>query len=129
MSIDSDTPNHDTSTENENIPNKDPRRLSKSIEESEKRQRTSSDSMQPQTARNLSTMAWISVVISLLFSMFLFSLDNVIVADIQPRIIETLGHVDELPWVSVAYALGGSAVNLSVFVTLWHMSELCLIDV
>ena len=64
--------------------------------------------------RNLNPFAWTCVVVSLLFSMFLFSLDNVIVADIQPSIISTLGNVDKLPWVSVGYALGATAVNLLV---------------
>lgn len=73
-------------------------------------------SKEPKSPREMSTLVWVSVVISLLFSMFLFSLDNVIVADIQPSIVKTLGNVDKLPWVSVAYALGGSAVNLFVSV-------------
>ena len=70
--------------------------------------------LQEKKARDLGTLSWICVVISLLFSMFLFSLDNVIVADIQPSIIKTLGNIDKLPWVSVGYALGATAVNLFV---------------
>ena len=69
---------------------------------------------QPEKARDLGTLSWICVVISLLFSMFLFSLDNVIVADIQPSIIKALGNIDKLPWVSVGSALGATAVNLCV---------------
>ena len=72
--------------------------------------------VQPEKARDLGTLSWICVVISLLFSMFLFSLDNVIVADIQPNIIKTLGNIEKLPWVSVAYALDATAVNLFVYV-------------
>jgi hypothetical protein len=44
--------------------------------------------------------------------MFLFALDNTIVANVQPSIIESLGHVDMLPWVSVSYPLGVVALNL-----------------
>ena len=117
MSIGSDVPNHGEGAQNEYVSKKSPRRISERLEVDDKGQETSSDSVQPHNPRNMSPLAWASVVISLLFSMFLFSLDNVIVADIQPRIITTLGHVDELPWVSVAYALGGSAVNLFVSVT------------
>lgn len=62
--------------------------------------------------RDMGTFAWASVVISILASMFLFALDNTIVADIQPNIIKTLGNVDELPWISVGYALGAVALNL-----------------
>lgn len=98
-------------------PNEVSQCLSESIIGNEKGQKTSSNRTEPAKPRNLSPVAWVSVVISLLCSMFLFSLDNVIVADIQPSIIKTLGHVDELPWISVGYALGGTAVNLFVFVT------------
>lgn len=70
--------------------------------------------LEKKSPRDMGTLSWICVVISLLFSMFLFSLDNVIVADIQPSIINTLGNIDKLPWVSVGYALGATAVNLFV---------------
>jgi len=65
--------------------------------------------------RNLSTISWIAVVISLFSALFLFALDQTIVADIQPEIITTFGHVDKLPWVSVAYPLGAIALNLLVY--------------
>ena len=81
--------------------------------------------VQPQKARDLGTLSWICVVVSLLFSMFLFSLDNVIVADIQPSIIKTLGNIDKLPWVSVGYALGATAVNLFVFDNRLNFAEHC----
>ncbi|KAL9121279.1 MAG: hypothetical protein Q9187_002164 [Circinaria calcarea] len=71
-----------------------------------------SESFQPEKPRAMGMVSWICVVISLLFSMFLFSLDNVIVADVQPSIINSLGNIDKLPWVSVAYALGAIAINL-----------------
>ena len=62
--------------------------------------------------RDMGTFAWASVISSILASMFLFALDNTIVADIQPNIIQTLGNVDDLPWISVGYALGAVALNL-----------------
>ena len=92
------------------------------LDEEKKHKETSTSNMPTHNPRNLNTLAWVSVVVSLLFSMFLFSLDNVIVADIQPSIIKTLGNVDKLPWVSVAYALGGTAVNLTVSVLPLHLS-------
>lgn len=38
-----------------------------------------------------------------------FSLDNTIVADIQPAVVKTLGEVDKLSWLEVAFVLGSSA--------------------
>lgn len=70
----------------------------------------------PCYSQRVSKLAWITVVTSLLFAMFLFALDNVIVADIQPNIIETVGEVDKLPWVSVGYALGAASLSLSAYV-------------
>lgn len=68
----------------------------------------------PKKPRDMNQVSWICVVISLMSSMFLFALDNTVVADVQPSIINTLGNVDKLPWVSVAYALGAIAINLFV---------------
>jgi len=55
---------------------------------------------------------WILVVISILSSTFLFALDNTVVADVQPKIILEFNEIDKLPWMSVAFALGGISVNL-----------------
>lgn len=68
----------------------------------------------PKKPRDMSQLSWVCVVISLLASMFLFALDNTVVADVQPSIINTFGNVDELPWISVGYALGAIALNLFV---------------
>jgi hypothetical protein len=62
----------------------------------------------------MATLTWICVVVSILSSIFLFALDNTIVADIQPKVIQTLGDIEKLPWVSVSFALGGIAVTLIV---------------
>ena len=62
--------------------------------------------------RQMSGVRWISIVIMLLVSMFLFALDNTIVAVAQPKIVDDFGHLELLPWVSVAYALGAIAINL-----------------
>jgi MFS family permease len=76
------------------------------------------NSVQPkvvQEARDMKPITWFFLIISLLSSDFLFALDNTIVADVQPRIILTLGEIDKLPWVSVAFALGAIGVNLFWF--------------
>ncbi|KAI4123474.1 MAG: hypothetical protein LQ338_005238 [Usnochroma carphineum] len=63
--------------------------------------------------RSITGIKWFLVVIGILSSAFLFALDNSIVADIQPRIIRTfVGSIDKLPWLSVAFALGGAASTL-----------------
>ena len=60
----------------------------------------------------ISRLRWLSIVSGILLSMFLFALDNTIVAVAQPRIVDDFGHIDLLPWISVAYALGAIAINL-----------------
>ncbi|CAG8961583.1 hypothetical protein HYFRA_00006117 [Hymenoscyphus fraxineus] len=62
--------------------------------------------------RNMGGLSWFFVVLSLISSMFLFALDNTIVANIQPSIIDSFQNVDKLPWVSVSYPLGVIALNL-----------------
>ncbi|MCJ1404442.1 hypothetical protein MMC11_007667 [Xylographa trunciseda] len=64
--------------------------------------------------RSMSAVSWLAVVVSLLSSMFLFALDNTVVAVVQPNIVRRVGDVDHLPWVSVSYALGGIADTLLV---------------
>ncbi|KAH8807449.1 major facilitator superfamily transporter [Xylogone sp. PMI_703] len=61
----------------------------------------------------VSTPVWILIVATMMSSTFLFSLDNGIVAEIQPAIIDSLGGVDRLPWLGVAFVLG--AVSTVIF--------------
>ncbi|KAK7754993.1 hypothetical protein SLS62_003077 [Diatrype stigma] len=62
--------------------------------------------------RNLKPLSWFSVVFALLAALFLFALDNTIVANVQENIIYTLGGIEKLSWISVAFALGAVATNL-----------------
>lgn len=62
--------------------------------------------------RQMSQISWILVLISILSAVFLFALDNTVVADIQPKVINQFGEIEKLPWASVAFALGAVAVNL-----------------
>jgi hypothetical protein len=62
--------------------------------------------------RAIKPLSWFLVVFSLLAALFLFALDNTIVADVQANIIYTFGGIDRLPWVSVAFALGAVSTNL-----------------
>lgn len=62
--------------------------------------------------RNVSGPLWGLVVLSILSSTFLFSLDNTIVADVQPAIVRRFNATDKLPWLSVAFLLGAASSNL-----------------
>lgn len=71
--------------------------------------------------RPLKPFSWLLVVCSLLAALFLFALDNTIVADVQVNIIYTLGGIEKLPWISVAFALGAVATNLFWYTTRYHL--------
>jgi hypothetical protein len=63
--------------------------------------------------RNLRGIKWIVCVLSIYSSVFLYALDNTIVATIQPAIIADLGHIEKLPWVSVGYQATSVALDLT----------------
>jgi hypothetical protein len=44
---------------------------------------------------------WFLVVVAILFSMFTYSLDGTIVADLVPSIVNEFDSVPLLPWLSV----------------------------
>lgn len=73
--------------------------------------------------RNLNRVSWFCVVFSLLAALFLFALDNTIVANVQENIIYTLGGIEKLPWISVAFALGAVATNLFWYVLSQDLSN------
>jgi len=62
--------------------------------------------------RNVHGFKWAFAVSSVLASTFLFALDNTIVADVQPAIIESFGEVNKLPWLSVAFLVAAAGTNL-----------------
>lgn len=62
--------------------------------------------------RNVTGIAWVLVVVSILISTFLFALDNTIVADIQPAIVKRFGDITKLPWLSAAFFLAAAGTNL-----------------
>ena len=49
---------------------------------------------------------------SILVGLFLFALDNTIVADIQPAIVEEFNSVDKIPWLASGFFLSGTALML-----------------
>ncbi|ROW17640.1 hypothetical protein VPNG_00856 [Cytospora leucostoma] len=62
--------------------------------------------------RNIHGIKWILVVIGTLSSIFIYALDNTVVADVTPTLVNTFGDVLELPWISVGFLLGGTAAVL-----------------
>ncbi len=62
--------------------------------------------------RKVHGIKWAFVVSSVLASTFLFALDNTIVADVQPAIVERFGEVNKLPWLSVAFLVAAAGTNL-----------------
>ena len=69
----------------------------------------------PVPPRPVHGVRWVLVVIAILSSTFLFSLDNTVVADVQPTIVRQFDSVDKLTWLSVGYLLGSTTTNL-----LWY---------
>ena len=61
---------------------------------------------------NMRSWAWVLVLISIITSLFLYALDNTIVANIQPTIVQDLGEIDKLPWISVSFAFAAASVQL-----------------
>jgi MFS family permease len=47
-----------------------------------------------------------------LSSLFLYALDNTVVANVQPKVVETFGHVALVPWLGVSFALASAATTL-----------------
>lgn len=47
------------------------------------------------------------IIAAILSTIFLFALDNTITADVIPAVVGTFGHADKLPWLSVAFQIGG----------------------
>ncbi|KAF2740100.1 MFS general substrate transporter [Polyplosphaeria fusca] len=66
----------------------------------------------PAPTRQLSGFLWVLVIVSTVSSVFLFSLDNTIMANIRPSIVNSLGHIELLPWISVAYPMGQVGTSL-----------------
>jgi hypothetical protein len=86
------------------------------VDEGEKGLQLSSEAQtvgKEKAERSIQGIKWFLFVVGILSSAFLFALDNSIVADVQPQIIQTYpGSIDKLPWLSVAFALGAASTTL-----------------
>ncbi|KAF2150682.1 MFS general substrate transporter [Myriangium duriaei CBS 260.36] len=56
---------------------------------------------------------WAMVVFSFLSSIFLFSLDNTVLADLVPIIVNQFKRVDQIAWLSVGFTVGAVVLALS----------------
>ena len=66
--------------------------------------------------RNVHGIKWALAVTSILISTFLFALDNTIVADIQPAIVDRFGQVGKISWLAVAFLIAAIGTNLFWYV-------------
>lgn len=62
--------------------------------------------------RKISGFKWTLVVAAIYSSQFLFALDNTIVANVQPVIVEHFNSVAKLSWISVSFLIGSAGTNL-----------------
>lgn len=60
----------------------------------------------PPTGRQIHGFQWVLVVVAVLSSMFMYSLDGTIVADLVPSIANEFQAVPLLPWLSVGFMVG-----------------------
>ncbi|KAI0415234.1 MFS general substrate transporter [Xylaria grammica] len=65
----------------------------------------------PQHVRKIKGIAWFIVIVAVLSSTFLYALDNTVVANVRPSIVEAFGRIDVLTWLSVAYPMGEVGSN------------------
>jgi MFS family permease len=55
---------------------------------------------------------WVLIIVAILVGLFLFALDNTIVADVQPAIVEEFQAVDQISWLATGFFLSGTALML-----------------
>jgi hypothetical protein len=72
----------------------------------------------PQTEHKLKGVSWFLVILVVLSPTFLYALDNTVMANVRPSIIDTFGHIDMLTWLSVSYPMGEVGANPLWFVSI-----------
>lgn len=71
---------------------------------------------QPGQVRKITGIKWVLAVFSILSSTFLYALDNTVVADIQPQIVERFGEIQKLPWLPIGFLVACVSTNLIWYV-------------
>ncbi|KAK4145925.1 major facilitator superfamily domain-containing protein [Dichotomopilus funicola] len=69
---------------------------------------------QDEPERAMTGFRWFAFVVSTLTAIFVYALDNTIVANIIPVIVNDLNGIEKLPWLSVGFMIGGLAIILPV---------------
>ncbi|GKZ37878.1 hypothetical protein AbraIFM66950_009706 [Aspergillus brasiliensis] len=62
--------------------------------------------------RQIQGVRWVLFLSSTLTGSFIYALDNTIVANIAPAIVNHFDSVENLPWLSVGFMIGGVAMVL-----------------
>jgi hypothetical protein len=70
--------------------------------------------------RKLRGLPWFLVIMAVLSPTFLYALDNTVMANVRPSIIDTFGELDMITWLSVAYPMGELGAN-----PLWYVLGKC----
>ncbi|KAK6544852.1 hypothetical protein TWF694_001533 [Orbilia ellipsospora] len=79
----------------------------------------------PEEVRSIHGIKWFVVIAAIYSTAFLYGLDNTVVADIQPQVIDTFGDLTKLGWLGSGFPLGSIATLLvlskiyGVFNTKW----------
>ncbi len=71
---------------------------------------------QPRQVRAVTGFKWFLAVSSILSSTFLYALDQTVVADVEPKIVERFGEIQKLPWLPIAFLLAAVSTNLIWYV-------------
>ncbi|KAJ5972566.1 Major facilitator superfamily domain general substrate transporter [Penicillium vulpinum] len=64
--------------------------------------------------RHITGFKWFIFLASTLTAIFVYSLDNTIVANIAPKIVNHFNSVEDLPWLSVGFMIGGMSMVLPI---------------
>lgn len=62
--------------------------------------------------RDINGWKWHLTSVYILASTFLYALDAIVMADLQPVIVSELGGIEKLPWLSVTFLLSATVTNL-----------------
>jgi hypothetical protein len=58
----------------------------------------------------VSNLQWVLLMISFLIGLFLFALDNTIVADVQPAIVDQFQSVDKISWLATGFFMAAAGI-------------------
>ena len=67
---------------------------------------------QAEQVRQITGVKWVLVILSILSSTFLYALDNTVVADVEPKIVDRFGEIQKLPWLPIAFLVACVSTNL-----------------